>query len=317
VIAHELAHSWSGNLVTNATWSDFWLNEGMTTYIERRIVERLYGKDQADMETVLGLAELRNELGRLPLKDQILHVDLTGRDPDAGMTRVPYEKGALLMRSLEQTFGRERFDAFLRDYFDSHRHQSITTNDFVSFLRERLMVNEPESQSMNDLQVWIERPGLPKAFIEPRSTKLDAIDKVAKGWQSGAISTDQLGAREWSTQEWLRFIEQLPKKLPLERMTELDRAFSLTDRGNAEIAHAWLLLAIHSKYAAADNRLESYLTLIGRRKLVLPLYRALAETPDGRRRALATYAKARPFYHPITVDSIDRLLKTDSKATGK
>ena len=317
LIAHELAHSWSGNLVTNATWSDFWLNEGMTTYIERRIIETMYGKDRADMEAVLGLAELRHEMSRLPQKDQILHVDLTGRDPDDGMTRVPYEKGALLMRSLEQTFGRERLDAFLRDYFNSHRYQSITTNEFESYLRERLMSNEPESLSMNELQVWLERPGLPKTLMEPRSTRLDAIDKTVKGWQSGAISTDKLGAGEWSTQEWLRFLTRLPKKLPPERMTDLDRAFSLTDRGNAEIAHEWLLLAIHSHYAPADTRLESYLTSIGRRKLVLPLYRALTETPDGRQRALATYAKARPFYHPITVDSIDRLLKADSKGTGK
>ncbi len=256
LIAHELAHSWSGNLVTNTTWSDFWLNEGFTTYIERRIIESLFGRDRAEMEAVLGLAELREELSRLPQKDQVLHVDLTGRDPDEGMTRVPYEKGALLMRSIEQAFGRERFDAFLRDYFDSHRFQSVTTKQFESFLRDRLLGNDPESSKTIDLTAWLERPGLPKPLAEPQSSRLDAIDHSATWWRDGSISTDRLGAG-WSTQEWLRFLERLPKSLSLERMTELDRAFKLTDRGNAEIAERWLLLAIRSHYAPADARLES------------------------------------------------------------
>ncbi|HYX20911.1 MAG TPA: M1 family aminopeptidase/hydrolase, partial [Thermoanaerobaculia bacterium] len=118
LIAHELAHSWSGNLVTNATWSDFWLNEGFTTYIERRIVEEVYGADAAAMEAVLGRQDLEDELDRLDDRDEILHIDLAGRDPDEGATRLPYEKGALLLRSIEELYGRARFDDFLRGYFD-------------------------------------------------------------------------------------------------------------------------------------------------------------------------------------------------------
>jgi leukotriene-A4 hydrolase len=317
LIAHELAHSWSGNLVTNATWRDFWLNEGMTTYIERRIVESLYGRRRAEMEAVLGMAELRDELGRLPKKDQILHIDLTGRDPDDGMTRVPYEKGALLLRNLEQLVGRERFDAFLREYFDSHRFQSITTEEFESFLRDKLLGYEPDSTKTFDLATWLERPGLPKSITEPQSSQLDKIDGAASSWQSGKVATDKLNAADWSTPEWLRFLERMPGTLSLDRMTDLDRMFHLTDSGNAEIAHRWLLLAIRSHYSPADMRLESYLNTIGRRKLVLPLYRALAESPDGLRRARAIYAKSRPSYHPITVDSIDRLLNTSSDGTKK
>lgn len=114
LVAHELAHSWSGNLVTNATWSDFWLNEGFTVYIERRIQEEVYGTARAEMEAVLGRRELAEEMARLGPKDQILHVDLAGRDPDDGMTQVPYEKGALMLLQIENTFGRERFDKYLR-----------------------------------------------------------------------------------------------------------------------------------------------------------------------------------------------------------
>jgi len=309
LIAHELAHSWSGNLVTNATWRDFWLNEGFTTYLERRITETLYGRGRSDMEAVLGIAELRAELGRLPERDQVLHIDLSGRDPDDGMTNVPYEKGALLLRTLEQSFGRERFDRFLRDYFDGHAFQSITTADFEAFLKDRLLGREPDSARTIDLTAWLERPGLPAGFAEPVSERLAVIDRAAGHWFDGSVATENLGAADWSTQEWLRFLQTLPRQLPAGRMAELDGRFGLTERRNAEIAHQWLLLAIHNNYTPADARLESYLTTIGRRKLVLPLYRTLIATPEGRRRAEEIYQKARPAYHPITVESIDRLLK--------
>jgi leukotriene-A4 hydrolase len=308
LIAHELAHSWSGNLVTNATWRDFWLNEGFTTYLERRIIEDLYGTDRADMELVLGMAELREELKEQSAKDQVLHVDLTGRDPDEGMNRIPYEKGALFLRTLENRFGRARFDGFLRAYFDHFAFRSITTAEFVAYLKEHLLDDPADARSI-DLSAWLEGPGLPAGFPEPKSARLDAIDMAARGWLDGAIAADKLGAGAWSTQEWIRFLQALPEKLPGERLAGLDKAFGLTERGNAEIAHQWLLIAIRNQYAPADERLKSYLTTIGRRKLVLPLYKALLAEPGGRPRAEAIYAAARPGYHPITVESVDRLLK--------
>ncbi|HZW30382.1 MAG TPA: M1 family metallopeptidase, partial [Isosphaeraceae bacterium] len=308
LIAHELAHSWSGNLVTNATWRDFWLNEGFTTYLERRIIEDLYGSDRAAMESVLGLAELRQELREKPAPDQVLHIDLTGRDPDDGMTRIPYEKGALLLRTLEKAFGRSRFDDFLRSYFDRFAFQSITTADFVAYLKDHLLLDRDEAQAI-DLAAWLEGPGLPAGFAEPKSTRLDAVDQAARSWLDGSRATDQLGSGDWTTHEWIRFLQALPEELPGDRLAELDRAFGLTGRGNAEIAHQWLLIAIRNGYAPADDRLKSYLTTIGRRKLVLPLFRAMLATPAGRQRAEAIYATARPGYHPITAESIDRLLK--------
>jgi hypothetical protein len=309
LIAHELAHSWSGNLVTNATWRDFWLNEGFTTYIERRIIESVYGRERAEMEAVLGLYELRDELKRLPKEDQILHIDLTGRDPDEGMTRVPYEKGALLLRTMEQEFGRDRFDEFLQDYFNTFRFQSITTAQFEAFLREKLLGDGSGTQRLADLKFWIEGPDLSKALDAPRSERLGVIDRAAAAWLDESLSTDKLGAKTYSTQEWLRFLRTFTAKLPPERMADLDSHFDLTNRGNAEIAHEWLLLAIKNGYEPANARLENYLTTIGRRKLVLPLYEALVATAPGRRRAEAIYAKARPFYHPITIESVDKIMK--------
>src|SRR5207249_9815079 len=151
LVAHELAHSWSGNLVTNATWSDFWLNEGFTVYVERRILEKVYGRPREEMEAALGRQDLEREMAKLNDRDQILHIDLKGRDPDDGVTSVPYEKGALLLRSLEEKFGRERFDAFLREYFNHFAFQSITTGIFVDYLKKHL----PGAETQVPLDEWL------------------------------------------------------------------------------------------------------------------------------------------------------------------
>ena len=312
LVAHELAHSWSGNLVTNATWRDFWLNEGFTVYLERRIVEDLYGVERAKIEAVLGIQELREEIARLPSPDQILHVNLAGRDPDDGMTQVPYEKGALFLTELERAFSRERFDAFLLGYFNRHAFQSITTDDFLADLKTNLLSLNPAAASKIDLDAWVEAPGLKASFVEPTSSRLVAVDKAVSDWATGKVATEALATKDWSTQEWLRFLRGLPAKLTPERMASLDAAFGLTARENAEVAALWLLMAVRNEYRPADARLERFLTTIGRRKFLMPIYRELIRTPEGLTKARLLFAKARPFYHPIAVESVDTLLKSKS-----
>ena len=308
LVAHELAHSWSGNLVTNATWRDFWLNEGFTVYLERRIVEAVYGVERAKVEAVLGLQELRDEFTRLPPKDQVLHIDLTGRDPDEGMTQVAYEKGALFLTELEHTFGRARFDAFLLDYFNRHAFQSITTGDFLDDLKTKLFPLDPAAAGKIDLAAWVEGPGLKAPFTEPTAGLLEAVDRSMTLWKAGKTPARDLPTKGWSTQEWLHFLRALPESIPPDRMAELDDAFGLTGRGNAEIAALWLQIAVRNRYHPADPRLESFLTSIGRRKFLMPLYRELIKSAEGKDRAMAIYGKARPFYHPIAVESVDKLL---------
>jgi len=307
LVAHELAHSWSGNLVTNATWRDFWLNEGFTVYLERRIVEAVYGPERAEIEAVLGLQELKDEFTRLPPGDQVLHIDLAGRDPDDGMTQVAYEKGALFLAELERAFGRKRFDAFLRDYFDRHAFQSITTGDFLGDLKARLFPLDAQAAGQIDLLAWVEAPGLAAPYTTPTSGRLDAVDRSVADWTSGKAPAS-LDTKNWSTQEWLHFLRALPPTIPPDRMAGLDAAFGLTGRGNAEIAAQWLQVAVRNGYRPADARLEEFLTTIGRRKFLMPLYRELIRTPEGKARALAIYTRARPFYHPIAVESVDKLL---------
>jgi leukotriene A-4 hydrolase/aminopeptidase len=314
LVAHELAHSWSGNLVTNATWRDFWLNEGFTVYLERRIQEAVYGRARSQMEASLGLRELRDEMATLEERDQILHVDLKGRDPDDGFTNVPYEKGALFLVHLEQTFGRERFDRFLRGYFAHFAFQSITTEQFLAYLKANLLDKEPALAARVPIDEWIEQPGLPASAPTPTSPAFSLVEEQAKRWLQGQTTATQIPEAKWTTQERLHFLkfvqsELEPQQNPadkVKRMEELDRAFNLTQSGNSEIAFQWLLMSIRNKYEPANARLEEFLLSVGRRKFIRPLYQELAKTPEGKERALAIYRRARPTYHPIAVTSIDQ-----------
>jgi len=308
LVAHELAHSWSGNLVTNATWNDFWLNEGFTVYLERRIVEAVYGVDRRGMEDVLGIGELRADLARLDPRDQKLQLDLIGRDPDDGMTQVAYEKGALFLIELERVFGRDRFDPFLRGYFDAHAFQSITTDQFAAYLQRHLLDPNPALAGQIDVKAWLHQPGLTVKFTEPSSARLDAVDQAAKAWSASQTPAQDLRTADWTTQEWLQFLRKLPEPLDSAKMTALDAVFHLTAKPNAEIAGQWLLMAARNQYHPADPRIESFLATVGRRKFILPIYRALMQTPGGAQQARGIYRKTRPFYHPIAIESVDKML---------
>lgn len=309
LIAHELAHSWSGNLVTNATWNDFWLNEGFTTYIERRIIEAVYGRAREEMEAMLGRRDLEEEIKTLDDRDESLHVDLTGRDPDEGSTDIAYEKGALFLRHLEEAFGRARFDRFLRGYFDHFAFKSITTADFLDYLKQNLLDKDPQATARVPVEEWIYKPGVPTNAPRPQSDAFARIEEQAHAWAQGQTTLEALRTANWSTQEWLHFLKSLPEELGPERMGQLDRRFQLTRTGNSEIEFQWLMMAISNKYEAAYPRLEDFLTSMGRRKFLRPLYEELVKTPEGRERARAIYTRARPTYHPIAVTTIDAILK--------
>lgn len=309
LVSHELAHSWSGNLVTNATWRDFWLNEGFTVYLERRIQERVFGKERAQMEEVIEVDELADEMKELPAADQILHVDLKGRDPDDGATLVPYVKGSLFLRQLEQTFGRDQFDAFLRGYFTHFQFQSITTSDFLDYLKKNLLDQNPELAAKIPVEEWVNQPGLPASAPKPHSEAFARVSEPAARWMKGEVKLSALPSKAWCTQEWLHFLRALPEKLDTGRIRELDAAFGFTKTGNAEIADQWLLMAVRNRYEPAYPRLEEFLTTVGRRKFIEPLYKELVKTPEGRQHALTIYAKAKPAYHPLSAAAAEGIIK--------
>jgi len=309
LIAHELAHSWSGNLVTNATWEDFWLNEGFTSYVENRIMEELFGEKRATMERALSVQGLHDEVEALPKEFTILNVDLNGRDPDDAFSGVPYTKGQMFLTYLEKKFGREVFDAFLVEYFNAHAFQSLTTKEFKKYLKANLLDKHPGVVSMDEIETWIHEPMLPEMMPNPTSDAFTTIDAETKAWLAGEKSLADLESGEWTVHEWLHFINNLPEDLSQEQMVQLDEAFKLTDSSNNEIAHAWLLLSLKSNYDAVMPRLETYLVSIGRRKLIVPLYKQLMETDEGATFAKRVYKVARPGYHPLAQGTLDAVVK--------
>ncbi|HET7434921.1 MAG TPA: M1 family metallopeptidase [Thermoanaerobaculia bacterium] len=308
LVAHELAHSWSGNLVTNATWNDFWLNEGFTVYFERRIMEAVAGREYSEMLALLGMQDLEATVAELPSRDTHLFGDLTDRDPDEAATKLPYEKGYFLLRLIEETVGREAFDKFLRAYFDEHRFQSMTTDAFVKELREKLLAKFEGSEERIGLEQWIYTPGIPDNASKITSDAFTKVEAQVQAFEGGAPAS-QLATQNWSTHEWIHFLRHLPKTLSREQMAQLDAAFHFTQGGNSEILHEWLMNAIEHKYEPAYDALEKFLLRQGRRKFLKPLYQKLAETPEGMERARGIYTKARPMYHSVSYRTIDQIVK--------
>jgi len=309
LVAHELAHSWSGNLVTNATWRDFWLNEGFTVYFEGRIMEVVYGTERARMERQLAIAELEKTLRELEPWQTVLHIDLEGHHPDDGFSDVPYTKGALFLTRIEQLAGRERFDGFLRRWFDEHAFRSVTTEQFLRFLDRELIAEDRARYAPLNIDEWLTQPGLPADAPRPSTDALTRVDRELTKWRLSR-QVEGIDTTGWVTQQWQHFLEGLESDLDASAMAKLDARFALTQTGNSEVLVIWLRLAIRHGYKPADARLQDFLMTVGRRKFLEPLYKQLAATQQGLERAKSIYAGARPRYHAVTAGTIDEILGT-------
>jgi len=307
VIAHELAHSWSGNLVTQATWRDLWLNEGLADYLESRIMNAVYGEQRASMEAVLGLKSLREDLAKLKPQDQVLAIDLRDRDPELAFSTVPYEKGRLFLSYLDAKFGHDRFDALLRSYFDHFAFKSITTEQFNEYLTKNLLDRFPGIVTHEQVLAWENAPGIPADALLPVSSALSQVDDARTAWLGGKLQPKKFGL-DWAAQQWLYFLDNMPAALSAKQLEGLDQAYGLTRSQNAEIECSWLELAVRNNYQASYARLEEYLKTVGRRKLIAPLYVELMKTPSGSEFAKRVYAKARPGYTLDTVTAIDAIV---------
>ena len=320
VIVHELAHSWSGNLVTNSTWDDFWLNEGFTTYLEHRLVEALYGERRASMEDAIAYQELVQtikdlEAAGLPA-DSALHLDLAGRDPNEGTSDVAYQKGRWFLGFLEERFGRPAFDTFLREYFETHAFRSIDTATFRAWLLGYLGRPGAPAVTSAEIDEWLYRPGLPATMPQVAEDVFAAVDAVAADWRAGRIATAVLPVKAWIPQEWVRFLDQQPADLEDAKLAELRSAFKLGADGNAEIALSWLELVIRAQYEPAYPDLERFLLDTGRWRLVETLFRELSRTESGRALGERIYAKAEPGYHQSIQDAVERLLFPGPEKNG-
>lgn len=308
VVAHELAHSWSGNLVTNATWADFWLNEGFTTYIENRILEEIYGKDRAKLIESIGRRDLLEEIAELgdTHKMTALQQDLVGKDPDDAITSTPYDKGMAFLRMLENELGREAFDAFLKRYFDENAFQSMTTERFAERLRREMVKGDTELERRLAIDTWLYQPGIPPNLPVVESALLARIEGDAAKLAAGA-SLDELGDPAWGSLEWVLFMRSLPRTLDAAQVAALDKKLSASTTGNSEIRFEWLKLVVANRYEAGFGSLEDFLTRQGRRRLVRPLYEGLVGTDWGKPVARGIYDKAKAGYHPLTVETLDEM----------
>ena len=306
LIAHELAHSWSGNLVTNATWNDFWLNEGFTVYFERRIMEALYGRDYSEMLALLGFQDLQNQIDNSLPAMQLLRLNMMGKHPDDAMTDIAYEKGYFFLRMLEENMGRDKMDEFLKKYFKDHKFQTIVTEDFLFYLKENLL--DDNYKGLN-IEQWVFESGIPENCPKVNSLRFkNAESSVTTFLESGAEEL-KLKSEVWSTHEWLHFLKHLPGSLKFDQLADLDKVFNLSNSGNSEILAVWFLQSIKNDYRPAFENLEKFLLKIGRRKFLQPLYLELSKNKDHKIWAKNVYKKARQNYHYVSFNTIDKILK--------
>jgi len=316
VVAHELAHSWSGNLVTAASWRDIWLNEGITTYVQGRITEALYGKRQADEETLLAIRALQKKIGSMPANAQRLAPEPRAIDADDALSDVAYDKGSWFLRTLEQRFGRRDFDAYLESYFDHFAWHSITTEQMLAFMKPNLIDKYPGKMRWDEVKDWVYGTGIPADAPIPDSPRFDAIDKERTAFLAGTLPATALDAKGWNTQEWMYFLDRLPDVPPLAKLQQLDAAWHLTGTPNAEIGMRWYVHAIAAGDKAAWPAAAEHMTRIGRLYLTLPLYAAFTRTPDGLAYAEQVYARAKAGYHPLTQHAVEALIAKAKQKGG-
>jgi aminopeptidase N len=309
MIAHELAHSWSGNLVSNATWRDIWLNEGTTSYLDARLMEELYGKERADEERLLTYQGLLEGLETVAAEMQHLAPVFQFEDPDIGQDGLEYSKGQLMLETLEAAFGRDTFDEYLAGYFEHFRFQAINSEQFLDYIDTHLLQKFPGRYSRAQVEQWLYQPGIPDGAAVPASMSLEKAATMAITWSSGERPADELPVEHWSPQALVAFIKALPADLSEDQLRELDQTLGLSTARNSEIARTWFIQAAARQYRPAYDEMRSYLNRYGRTRLVKPVYQALADNGEDRALAQSLFAEARAGYHPLTIAAISPLLQ--------
>jgi leukotriene-A4 hydrolase len=312
-LARELAHSWAGELVSNATWQDLWLNEGIAAYMESRTIEAVYGAQRAVMEEATGLRALRAELASLKPADQLLAVDLRGRDPRTGYTEVPFEKGRLFMNFLEAKFGREHLDAFLRGYFDHFAYKSVSTEQFLVYLKSNLLDRFPGIVTPAEVDQWVNGPGIPAYAVLPPSNIFQPVDEARAAFLSGKLPPKQFGA-DWLSDQWIYFFDTLQSPLSAAQLAALDQARDFSKKRDGAILRSWFSQVIAANYQPAFPRLEDFLRTVGEVKLIVPLYVQLLKSESGTTLAKRVYAKARRVYSQEAVAAVDPIVELPAES---
>jgi leukotriene-A4 hydrolase len=308
VVVHELAHSWTGNLVTNATWQDFWLNEGWTVYAEQRIMEALEGQDYANLLAAHWTDIMLGQMKQIGMDSKTTQLKTEASDqmgPMDALTWVPYYKGFSFLKRLEQAVGRPAFDEFISKYINKFRFTALTTEAFLDFLKQEL----PQAAAEVDLDQWVYQPGFPSDAPPLSSPLLARIDEWVESFSQGQLpSKNEIST--WNQYQVMRYLNQIPKQITIENCHHLDQLFGLQESRNPQSLSAFYVISIRSGDDSIMPRVEAFVEQVGRLILIRPIFLALAETEWSRDQARPLFERVRSLHHAITQKIIDRLLNT-------
>ena len=316
VIAHELSHSWSGNLVSNASWEHFWLNEGWTTYLERRIIAAVHGEPYRSFSAIIGFKELEEAVEQFGAQHAFtkLVISLDGKSPDDAFSTVPYEKGFLFLYSIEKLVGQKTFDRFITEYFSTFAGGSLDSYEFKAFLIQFFDRNTDVGGKVRsiDFDTWFHGTGLP-----PRpnfdTTLVDQCYALADKWLQKPKSfepspSDIAGLQANQLLVFLAYLQDHSALLSAADVRCMEDTYGLGASRNLEVATAFLSLALQCgrpDKAVLDRTVE-VLGLIGRMKFVRPLFKGLKKMDA--KLAAETFERYREFYHPICRNMVTQLL---------
>lgn len=322
VVAHEIAHSWTGNLVTSATWEDFWLNEGFTVYTERNILGRMYGEATRQFEYILGNQALLSALEHFgkdhPFTALVPKLD-NQTDPDDAFSSIPYEKGSQFLLYLEGLVGAEKFEGFFRDWIVSHRLKSVRTERFQEFFKTSFGEEVYEKVDWNG---WLHTPGLPPVNViataddtlarEARNLAQQWVEVDNKNDGSSAPSAEQFNGL--SVDQKVHFLEEVlsrkPEGLSTSTLAQMRSSYGFENVSNSEIRMAWLTLCLSSKDTTCFPQVADFVSSQGRQKFVRPLYRLMAKSgPEGLAKAQSLFSEHKSYYHGIAVKMITQDLQ--------
>ncbi|KAI8894300.1 peptidase family M1-domain-containing protein, partial [Globomyces pollinis-pini] len=307
VVAHELAHSWMGNLVTNKNWEHFWLNEGFTVFIERKILGRIYGEPFRNFHAILGVKDLQDsvdDFGEAEAHYTCLCPKLANESPDDAYSSVPYEKGFNFLIYLETLLGGSViFEKFIKAYVVEFSHKSITTDDFKMFLYQ-YFTNQKETLDKVQWNDWLHKPGMPIVTNLFDDSLVKSSQDLAKRWNEHSKSLDLFTKSEFDTftsNQKVMFLETLSQYEALDTtvMDQLEKAYNLNDYKNCEIKFSWQMLCLKFNAQFIVPHVIDFVTSMGRMKYVRPLYKSLYRSKGGSDVAVKTFQSHRQFYHPI------------------
>jgi len=319
VIAHEIAHSWTGNLVTNVNFEHFWLNEGFTVFTERKIVGRMHGEPARHFSAMLGWRGLEETVEQVlgPTNPFTALVPrLAGADPDDAFSCVPYEKGSTFLWYLEDLVGGAAvFEPFLRSYYTKFAYKSIDSEQFKAFFLEQL--GSVAAVAEVDWQAWLHAPGMPiykPAFDDSLARQ---AWELAAAWQAWDPATPAVFIQDFaafSAKQQAEFLWTLLKAAPLEhvKLAAMAQLYQLDSCSNVETEFKWLRLGLASRWEAAVAPALALATVQGRMKFVRPLYRDLYAWPEKRQEAIDTFLAHRGQYMGMCADMVAKDLHLDA-----